>query len=118
VPDGWQLYFSLAQIDREALQQLLTQEVAVNLSVVDHTLNSSLGERILSYIGQIVHTPSRRANVQALRSAIVSSAQNDGRLSLLELLRHYPSDEIYVDINQLVRFLNVMDASTASANEE
>ncbi|MGJ3247037.1 MAG: alpha/beta hydrolase [Elainellaceae cyanobacterium] len=115
VPDGWQLYFSLAQIDREALQQLLTQEVAVNLSVVDHMLNSSLGERVLSYLGHIVHTPSRQANVQALRSAIVLSAQNDGRLSLLELLQHYPSDEIYVDINQLVRFLNTMDASTASA---
>ncbi|MGJ3250245.1 MAG: alpha/beta hydrolase [Elainellaceae cyanobacterium] len=118
VPDGWQFYFSLAQIAPEELQTLLTQEVAVNLSVVDHMLNSSLGERMLSYLGQIVHTPSRQANVQALRAAIVSSVQHDGRLSLLELLRHYPSDEIYVDINQLVRFLTVMDAAIAPANEE
>jgi len=112
VPDGWSLYLAIADLEPEALHALLTQEIAVNLGIADHLLNSAMGEQLLTYVGQVIHTPSRQANVQALRSALVLAAQDDARLSLLEVLDHYPHAEIHVDISQLVSLIKAMEAAT------
>lgn len=98
-------YLKLAKVNPENLRHLLTKEVNVNLRFLDRNLNSILGEYALFQIGQIVRTRSRQANIQALRSALVLSASNDNRISLIELLENYPLSQVYVDGVKLVRQL-------------
>ncbi|MEB3358275.1 MAG: alpha/beta hydrolase [Synechococcales bacterium] len=112
VPDGWQLYLAIANLEPDALHALLTQEVTVNLGIADHLLNSAMGEQLLAYVGQVIHTPSQQANVQALRSALVMAAQDDARLSVLEVLDHYPHSEVHIDISQLVSLIKAMEAAS------
>lgn len=111
VPNGWGIYLDLANLDAAALQSALTQEVALDLVMTDHLLNSPLGEQVLEFVGRVVHTPSGHANVQALRSALVFSVHDDGRVSLLEFFKNYPHDEIHVNLDELTEVMKVLEQS-------
>ncbi|MGH8000858.1 MAG: alpha/beta hydrolase [Brasilonema sp.] len=41
--------------------------------IVDKVLNSTVGEATLKQLARVIHTPSRKANQQALRSALILS---------------------------------------------
>jgi len=100
---GWRFFFNVAGVNPEDVRTALNQEVAVNLRFLDRTLNGLLGEFLLYQVGQVVHTRSNMANIQALRSASILSAANDNRLSLLEVLQRYPTRQVQVNGAQLAR---------------
>ncbi|WP_416667641.1 C45 family autoproteolytic acyltransferase/hydolase [Egbenema bharatensis] len=100
---GWRFYLNVARIKPENLRSALTQEIQVDGRFLDKTLNSLLGEYLLYQVSQIVHTPSRLASIQALRSALVLSALEDNRLTFLELLARYPTQQMILDGQRLAR---------------
>jgi len=101
LPAAWRLYFNIAGVNAEDLRSALTQEVSVDLLFLDTTLNSLLGEYALYQVGQIVHTRTRRTNIQALRSALVLSAVEDNKITFLEFLANYPTRQLYFDGGKL-----------------
>lgn len=98
-------YFNLANIEPEEFRQVLTKYVPLNLELVDRVTYSLPGEFVLSQIGEVIHTKSHQANIQALRAALILSVE-DNRLSLLEFLENYPTEGIYVDGVVLARVAN------------
>lgn len=96
-PDSLRWYLDLADIEPEVLQTILSEELPLGLLTVDRILNSLPGEYALFQVGQVVSTRSGRANIQALRSAVVLSVSEDNRITLLEFLQNYPTQQIYVD---------------------
>ena len=60
-------------------------------------LNSRIGNIILEQISQVIYTPSRRVDRQALRSALVLSASQDVQVSLIEIIKNYPTNKVEVD---------------------
>lgn len=87
--------------DPERVRELLSDEVEVRQLFLDEILNSAPGEVILDKMGDFVHTSSGEANRQALRSSLVLSASDDDRVSLIEVLQNYPTQEVYVNGNRL-----------------
>lgn len=98
-----QTYLSLAGRDPQELRTVLTQKVDVSSQVLDRVLNSLIGEVMLDQVGQVIHTPSGRADRQALRSAIVLSATSDSNVTLLEIMQNYPTSEVQVEGDRLVQ---------------
>jgi hypothetical protein len=96
-------YLNIANLEPELLQQVLTTEVPVNVTTVDSITYSLPGQFALFQVGQVVHTRSRRADIQALRGALIVSASNGNRISLIEFLENYPTYGIYVDGVRLAR---------------
>ena len=99
-------YLRFAKVQPEDLRSLLTKEINADLRRLDRNLNSLLGEYALFQIGRVVHSRSRQANIQALRSTLTISASNDNRISPIELLQNYPLSQMYVDgarLSQLLR---------------
>lgn len=94
----------LGKVDPADLQHALNAPVKVNLSFLDRTLNTFLGEYLLFEVGQVVHTHSKTGNVQALRSTLVLSTAGDNEFTPLELLQNYPTAQIYVDGARLARY--------------
>lgn len=106
VPRAFRPYLRLTKTDPEVVRTLLSQEANVSLKFLDRTLNTLPGEYLLFRLGKIVHTPSRSDNIQALRSALVLASANDNRISLLEFLEKYPTQQVTVDGVALIKAIN------------
>ncbi len=99
---GLEMLLSKANKDPEAVRRYLTRPVKVSQRFLDQTLNSKVGEVILDEVGQVIRTPSGKANREALREALVLSATNDNEITLLEAMKNYPNPEVYVEGDRLV----------------
>ncbi|MHC5722793.1 MAG: alpha/beta hydrolase [Nostoc sp.] len=49
-----------------------------------------------------MYTPSRRADRQALRAALLLSATQDRQVSLIEIIKNYPTNEVQVEVDGVV----------------
>jgi hypothetical protein len=83
------------------MRQYLTQPVKVDPVLLDRVLNSKIGNFLLDEMSQTIHTPSRRADRQALRSALILSASRDRQLTLLEIIQNYPTSDVEVEGDRL-----------------
>ncbi|CAN1211238.1 hypothetical protein TUMEXPCC7403_13645 [Tumidithrix helvetica PCC 7403] len=91
-----------------ALRKSLMQEISVDLIQLDRALNSPMGEFLLDRVGQAIGPHSGKANRQALRSAIVLSASQDRKLSILKVIRNYPLDRIDIDGESLEKLYGIL----------
>jgi hypothetical protein len=110
VPNSIGFYLELAGVAPQDLRSALNTKVKVSHHFLDNLLNTEGGEYVLSEITQVVHTPSRQANVQALRSAFIMAASDDQQVSLLELLQHYPTQQVYVNGGNLIQLAQDLSA--------
>ncbi len=94
--------FALARLNPKLVRQVLTEPVKVDLILLDRVLNSPIGNLLLDEISQTIHTPSRGADRQALRSALILSASRDRQVTLLEVIENYPTSEVEVEGERLV----------------
>ncbi|MBC7968536.1 MAG: alpha/beta hydrolase [Verrucomicrobia bacterium] len=95
-------YMKLANKKPEAIREALTRQVTISSIVLDRALNNVVGERVLDEVGGTIHTSTNTANRQALRSALVLSASDDGKLSLIEAIQKYPTQDVEVEGDRLV----------------
>lgn len=101
-----------SQQEPEQFRQTLTQEVTVDPVLLYRVLNTIPGELALGQISQIIRTPTNRANVPSLRSALVGSALPDEQITLLEVLENYPTAEVYVEGDRLLDVLRILQQIT------
>lgn len=79
------------------IRWILTQKFPANTKLIYDLLNTAPGEFALSQTGNVLSAKSKRANIKALRGALIASASDDNLISLIELLENYPTKEVYVD---------------------
>jgi hypothetical protein len=103
-------HLRLAGRDPQELRHVLNQEAEVNPLLLDQVLNNPVGDRALDQVGRAIHTPSERGNREALRAALVLSAEDDSRVSLIEVLQNYPTEEVHVNGNRLEAAYNQLAA--------
>jgi hypothetical protein len=82
------------------LQKSLKREIPIKITILDKALNHIVGEFFLDRIGQVIQMPAGGANKQAIRAALISSAQ-DNQISMLEVIKNYPDEELVVDIEKI-----------------
>ncbi len=95
--------------DPEAVRRLLRHELKLDFMLMHRLLNSLPGEYLLYEIGKVVHTKSRRANIQSLRAAVLLPLSQEGTLTPLSFFQNYPTQQLYLDgveLAQLVRRLS------------
>lgn len=97
----------------EGLRSLLTNSLSADPIILDKALNSRPGEWMLGQLGEAIHPPAGQASRQALRSAIVLSAADDGALTLLEILENYPTPEVVLEGDKIERSYNRLQAFLA-----
>jgi len=95
-------YLKLANKDPQELRYWLNKPFAVDPTTLSTVLNSFVGNFILNQVGEIIHTPSNRANKEALRGAIITSAQGDNSVQLIEVLENYPTKEVHLEGDRLM----------------
>jgi len=99
-------YLGIAGVDPAMAQQTLNMAVPLSQTFLDDLLNAPTGDRLLTRLTDVVHTPSREGSVPALRSAIVQAAGADQQITLLELMEHYPTQQMYINAANLMTLMN------------
>lgn len=97
---------SLSNKSPSLMRRILKQKFPADTKLVSDLLNTAPGEYVLSQTGNVVGSKSQRANVTALRGSLIRSASDDGLVSLIELLEHYPTKQVYVNGKMLARIQN------------
>lgn len=97
-----QAYLRRADQDPQKVSKALTRPITVSPVQLDRLLNSPLGDPLLQELGEVIYPPSRQANRQALRAALIMDASEDGQITILDTLEHYPTNMVEVDGEQLV----------------
>lgn len=92
---------ALARQDPEVVRQYLTEPVKFNSVLLDRLLNNPIGNVVLDEVNQVIHTPSGRADREALRSALVLSASSDNNITLIEAIQNYPTAVVQVEGDRL-----------------
>ncbi|GAB4365990.1 MAG: alpha/beta hydrolase [Elainellaceae cyanobacterium] len=102
---------------REALQ------VSHQISAwqVSQLLYAPIGEESLRNIGALIQTDSRQNGFYALRAALIQSAADPEGLSLLGVLRHFPTESVHLDVALILqladRISHFAALSEAAVNE-
>jgi hypothetical protein len=108
-----QFYLKLANKDPKELQRWLNRPFAVEQTTLSKVLNSFVGGYVLNQVGEVIHTPSKRANKEALRGAIITAAENDNSVQLIEVLENYPTKEVHLEGDRLMElYQTVQDLRT------
>ncbi len=98
-------YMKVTQQDPARVQDTLVNPVEMNSVQLDRLLNSAPGDLLLSEVGEVIHTPSDRANRRALRSALILDASDDQQITLIDTLENYPTAEVEVEGERLVKVI-------------
>ena len=85
------------QQNPQMIQWVLSQQFPADTKLIYDLLNTAPGEYVLTQTSNVVGTKAERANVKALRGALVASASDDRVISLIELLEKYPTKKVYVN---------------------
>jgi len=93
--------FSLSKQETQVIRLFLTQSVNVNAALLERILDSLIGSVILDQLGKAIYPFSKQGDRQSLRTALVVSASKDNNVSLIELVRNYPTPKVQVDGNSL-----------------
>mgnify|MGYP001799294125 CR=1 FL=1 len=70
--------------------------------VLSQWLYSPIGEIVLATTGQLIQTEGRQNGHQAMRAAMVLAAADPAGLSLINILRFYPTNGIRLDLPQIL----------------
>jgi hypothetical protein len=93
---------ALANQEPETLRTALQTPMPVNPLVASLFLSSPPGERLLDLVGESIQPTSGEAGSRSALRAAINTAIDDGEVSLLEVLKVYPSPDIVVQGDRLV----------------
>lgn len=93
-------------LSAEQLDQLrsgLSISADVDVVTVSQFLYTAQGEAILQWLGDLIQTAGRHNGARGLRGAtILAAADPDGGLNLLNVLKHFPTQGVRVDLGRLL----------------
>lgn len=95
---GYQQYISSQRL--QELRQILLRSVQITPTVAAQFLHTQQGEFLLRRLAKIITTKFRQTGSEFddLRTAIISASGEAEGLTLLNLLRHYPSSSIHLNL--------------------
>lgn len=96
-----QQIIQFSKMDAQILRGLIGLEIGLKPANLARVVYSTPGEKITDEIGQVIRTQRRTEGGKALRAAVILAAGDDGKVSLLEVLKKYPLPEVYVDVASL-----------------
>lgn len=96
------------------LRQILLTPIPLNAVEVSQFLYTPIGERLLKRLGEFIQTESRLSGFYAIRAALILAAADSQGLTLLNVLRKFPSNAISIN---LARSLNIAQAFQTLVNQ-
>lgn len=94
-------YLRMADEDPERFRQFLTEETPADPKTMDRLLASPAGDVLLDKLSEYLYTPEQDDR-EALRIALTTAAENDSKISFLEVLQTYPAEEAHINVRRAI----------------
>ncbi|MBD2773717.1 alpha/beta hydrolase [Iningainema tapete] len=91
------------------LRQILLTRIPLNAVEVSQFLYTPIGERLLKRLGEFIQTESRLSGFYAIRAALILAAADPQGLTLLNVLRKFPSSTISINLTRSRRIVNALE---------
>ncbi|MUG95764.1 alpha/beta fold hydrolase [Scytonema sp. UIC 10036] len=123
--DAYKQYLKKGQLQQ--LRRALLTPIKVSHVAISQFLYTSQGEFLLNRLGEVIKTESRqpKAGLHALRSALILAAAEPNGLTLLNILRKYPSRSMHIDLartmsmaSELEKLVNQTKRAVAAVEEK
>ncbi len=102
------------------LRRVLLTQIDLNPVEVSQFLYTPIGKQLLQRLGELVQTEARLSGFYALRAALILAAADSDGLTLLNVLKKFPTDGIRVNlrrslqiVNEIERLINQTDQAIA-----
>ncbi|AFY59669.1 alpha/beta hydrolase [Synechococcus sp. PCC 6312] len=83
--------------NQEQLREALQESMQLSPKTVEEAVNSPLGIALFNRIGQVLRTADNQNGSVALKQAFVTAAKNPAGISILNVIRAFPSPTIQVE---------------------
>jgi hypothetical protein len=110
-----QFYIRASHQKPENFRKVLIQEFPVNVVTLDRALNNPAGNILLNQVSLAVHPPINAESPEAIRSALVLSASQDNKVSLMEVIQNYPTPTVEIEGEQILRTYRKVNAIIGGA---
>jgi len=98
------LYTRFVDADQLAqLRQVLQSRIEMSPVAISQILYSSFGEISLQYLGDLIHTEGRQNGFYALRSALILAAADPEGLTLLNVIRKFPTSTVRIQSDRALQ---------------
>jgi predicted dienelactone hydrolase len=111
--------------DRRELQGLLQQKFSLSAVAVSQMTYTAIGESVLKRLGYLIQTQKRQNGFYALRSALILAADDPEGLTLVNILRYFPSEGMRINTGVILQlqkllttFFQYRDAAIQTIIEE
>jgi predicted dienelactone hydrolase len=85
----------------EEIRPLLQQSFEANHVAVAQLAYSPIGETFLQQLGEVIQTQARQNGFYAIRSALIQAAQEPQGITLLNVIRAFPTEGIRINTRQV-----------------
>jgi predicted dienelactone hydrolase len=116
--DGFTQYANQGQL--EQLRQALQTKADISPVTISQFLYTPQGMVLLERLGRVIQTKARQPGFYAIRSALILAAADPGGLTLLNVLKKFPTYGIRIDVgrglgiaNQLTDLINKSNRAIA-----
>lgn len=107
ITGDFELYAKRATPEQLAqLRELLQQRFKITPTLVSQFTYSPIGEQVIQRLGELLLTESRQNGFYALRGALILAANDPQGLSVVNIIRRFPSETIRLNFTEGVKIIN------------
>ncbi len=100
------------------LRRVLLARADLSAVAISQFLYTPIGETLLQRLGQVIQTESRQPGFYALRGALILAAADPEGLTLLNVLRKFPTRSIRIDLSRSLKIAEQLKDLVNQTNQE
>lgn len=108
---------NLSPQQQARLQRILLTPINLSPVAVSQFLYTPIGETLLQRFGQIIQTGSGQPSFYAIRSALTLAAADQQGLTLLNVLRYFPTSGIQIKLGRSLQIVEELQALIEQTNQ-
>ncbi|PMB06155.1 hypothetical protein CI592_10915, partial [Fischerella thermalis CCMEE 5328] len=108
IDDELAAYFQYAPKERlEQIKQVLLTPIPLNAVQVSQFLYTPIGERLLENLATVIEGETRATGLYGIRAALILAAAEPEGLTLLNVLRKFPSSRLSINLARALQLANL-----------
>ncbi|MBD2434473.1 alpha/beta hydrolase [Fischerella sp. FACHB-380] len=108
IDDELAAYFQYAPKERlEQIKQVLLTPIPLNVVQVSQFLYTPIGERLLENLATVIEGETQATGLYGIRAALILAAAEPEGLTLLNVLRKFPSSEVSINLARALQLANL-----------